>query len=312
VDKQPWWPVAVGLGALAVIGGGGGFFWWRNASRAPSPNAAAAASAAAAMKSKLAEHRGSCPEGMVFVPEGTFTMGSPDGEGHADEHPAHPVKLSAFCIGGTEVDVHNYRECVHDKRGDLQCTAPKTFPSCNWGAAARVHHPVNCVDWAQADTYCKWAGGALPTEAQWEYAARGTDNRKFPWGNEPPRANRLNACGTECSEANPERHAMYDKSDKWHETAPVGFFPDGASPFGALDMAGNVYEWVGDWYAPYTAAAAPVQNPTGPATGGAEPLHILRGGTYFSGDPLLVRSTARSPAPGAGAASMGFRCVHAP
>jgi len=302
VDKKPWWPVAVGLGALVVVGGGGGFWWWKNGTSAAKP-----ATATTPLAARLAPFRKSCPEGMVFVPAGTFTMGSPDGEGGTDEHPAHPATLEAFCIGGTEVTVAAYSACVRDKRGDLQCTAPRKFASCNTGNTARAQHPVNCVDWAQAETYCKWSGGALPTEAQWEYAARGTDGRKFPWGNEPPVNSRLNACGRECADAHSKRKAMYDKSDKFTETAPVGSFPEGASPFGALDMAGNVSEWVADLRAPYPGGPAFVIEP-----GGIEPTRTVRGGTYMTSDPDLVRVAARQGLFGTGVVGTGFRCVQKP
>ncbi|MFT3767133.1 MAG: SUMF1/EgtB/PvdO family nonheme iron enzyme [Minicystis sp.] len=306
MEKQPWWPVAVGLGALAVVGGAGGFFWWRHASSAtvkPSTPGGSASSVAA----RLAPHRGSCPEGMVFVPAGTFTMGSPEGEGNADEHPAHAVNIPAFCIGGTEVTVVSYRDCVQNKRGDVQCTVPRNFPSCNWSNGARAQHPVNCVDWAQADTYCKWAGGSLPTEAQWEYAARGTDGRKYPWGNDAPAQDRLNACGSECSDVRPGRKAMYKKSDGFHETAPVGSFARGASPFGALDMAGNVSEWVADPRAPYPGGKPLTTDPTA-----AEPPYNVRGGSFLTNDPNLARAAARQGVAAPGMISTGFRCVHQP
>src|SRR5262249_12710325 len=140
-------------------------------------------------------------------------------------------------------------------------------PYCN--RADRGDHPVNCVDWNQAATYCRSSGRRLPTEAEWEYAARGSDGRLYPWGNEPPDARRLNACGRECvafgKRLGREFRAMYDGDDGWETTSPVGSFPAGASPFGALDMAGNVWEWTADWGGSY--AGVPVSNPRGPATG---------------------------------------------
>lgn len=302
----------MGLGAVALMGAGGGLWWWKQGVHSAPKVAAPAPGLVGSAAAKLAQNRGACPAGMVFVPAGTFTMGSPDGEGKDDERPAHPVKLQGYCLGGTEVTVASYRDCVHEKRGELQCTPPRPQPSCNWTNPARGQHPINCVDWTQADTYCKWAGGALPTEAQWEYAARGADGRKYPWGSEPPRNNRLNACGPECAGSHENRQTMYDKPDKFVETAPVGSFPDGAGPFGALDLAGNVFEWVADWYAPYAASATPAQDPTGPATGGDKPVHVLRGATYYSGDPLMARGAARFPALGSGSPTAGFRCVQKP
>jgi formylglycine-generating enzyme required for sulfatase activity len=311
VEKKPLWPVALGLGALVVIGGGGGLVWWKRSAR-PAAKTASSTSLGAAANGKLAAHRGTCAEGYVFVPAGTFTMGSPDGEGKADEHPAHAVQLAGFCIGGTEVTVAQFRECVNEKRGDLQCTAPKPAKGCNWNNPARAKHPINCVDWTQADTFCKWAGGALPNEAQWEYAARGTDGRKYPWGNDAPNAKLLNACGAECGDARPGRKSMYDKSDRFVETAPVGSYPDGASPFGALDMAGNVFEWVSDRYEAYPGGAPLPKEADAPDGGAPPPSYTIRGGSYTSVDLGRVRVTARQGSISTGMVGTGFRCVRNP
>lgn len=313
MEKKPLWPVALGLGALVVIGGGGGLMWWkRGVKPAPKPASSSSVTLNAAASQKLAANRGTCPEGYVFVPAGTFTMGSPDGEGKGDERPAHSQQLAGFCIGGTEVTVSQYRECVHEKRGEVQCTAPRSGRGCNWKNPARGKHPINCVDRTQAETFCKWAGAALPSEAQWEYAARGTDGRKYPWGNDLPNAKLLNACGAECGEARPGRKTMFDKSDRFVETAPVGSFPDGASPFGALDMAGNVYEWVADRYEAYPGGP-PLPKESDPPDGGAlPPSYTIRGGSYMSHDPSRVRAAARQGSISTGMISAGFRCVRQP
>jgi formylglycine-generating enzyme required for sulfatase activity len=160
----------------------------------------------------------SCPEGMVRVPAGTFQMGSPEQGNWEAGYPQHEVKLSGYCIDRTEVTVKFYEGCAAAKG----CSARSASSTCN--QADRPDHPVNCVDWKQAAAYCKWADKRLPTEAEWEYAARGTDGRAYPWGNEDPDAKRMNGSGSE---------------DGWKATAPVGKFPAGASPFGALDMAGT-------------------------------------------------------------------------
>jgi formylglycine-generating enzyme required for sulfatase activity len=228
---------------------------------------------------------------MVPVPAGMFRMGSPDGTGDTDEHPQHEVTLSVYCIDKTEVTVKAYAACVAAKG----CSAAPLTVSWSGVSADdvkrysrfcnredRPDHPMNCVDWNQAAAYCTWAGKRLPTEAEWEYAARGTDGRAYPWGNEAPAATRLNACGSECvamarRELNLDWKKMYDASDGWETTAPVGSFPADASPYGALDMAGNVVEWTADWYGPYSAAA--VTNPRGAKSG---TFRVLRGGAWNS------------------------------
>jgi formylglycine-generating enzyme len=260
-----------------------------------------------------------CPNDMVQVPAGTFQMGSPDGVGGVDEHPQHKVTLSTYCIDRTEVTVRAYAACVAAK-GCL--AAPLTVNVSGYSAEEaktasqfcnrddRPDHPINCVDWDQAVAYCTWAGKRLPTEAEWEYAARGNDSRAYPWGNEAPSATHLNACGTECVAMvkrilNKEWQPMYGASDGWETTAPVGSFPKGASPFGALDMAGNVWEWTADWYGEYSAGA--LTNPHGAATG---TFRVDRGGGWIRYDLDDVRTTSRSKIiPSYRNRSVGFRCV---
>jgi formylglycine-generating enzyme required for sulfatase activity len=233
-----------------------------------------------------------CAEGMVPVPAGTFTMGSADGD--SDEKPPHKVKLSAFCIDKTEVTVAAYRQCTRDRHSALQCTVPNAGGFCNWDKTGRDTHPINCVDWTQAGAYCRWTGGYLPSEAQWEYAARGTEGRKYPWGEELPGPSLLNVCGSECAAAHPGWSTMYAGNDKWPETAPVGTYPAGESPFGALDMAGNVWEWVADWYAPYPAEGKTIpEDPKGPDKS-PESRRVIRGGGWYSDDASGVRAVCRS------------------
>jgi formylglycine-generating enzyme required for sulfatase activity len=202
-----------------------------------------------------------CPDSMVLVPKSTFTMGQPSPDPYSLEAPAHSVSLDAYCIDRTEVTVAAYEECVAESRCE---PAPRTvdhlpgnprYPDpglCNGGKPHLGEHPINCVTWYHADAYCKSLDKRLPTEAEWELAARGRDGRTFPWGNEAPKRDdavqRLNWA------------AMSYTLGK-SATTRVGQFPTGASPYGALDMAGNVEEWLGDWLVYYPDHAE--TNPTG-------------------------------------------------
>ena len=183
--------------------------------------------------------------GPVFVPAGEFLMGPAEDDYTAKsvEKPQHRVYLDAYWIDRTEVTKAQYQQCVAARK----CRAP----SC---VGTRVdEHPVVCVSWQDAADYCAWAGKRLPTEAEWEKAARGTDGRKYPWGNEAPDCGRLNF--------------FFRSKPCVESTSAVGAFPSGASPYGALDMAGNVSEWVADWYDEKYYASSPTQNPTGPPSG---------------------------------------------
>jgi formylglycine-generating enzyme required for sulfatase activity len=200
----------------------------------------------------------------VKVPAGEFLMGSPDGEGQDDEHPQHTVYLDAFWIMQTEVTNAQFARCV----ADGACSAPN---NSRWQDATYADHPVTYVDWNQANSYAQWAGGRLPTEAEWEKAARGTDGRTWPWGEEQPAESLANCC------------------DFVNDTVPVGSYPAGASPYGALDMAGNVWEWTADWYDSSYYGQSPTQNPTGPTSG---QFRVLRGGSAWD-DAEYVRVALR-------------------
>jgi formylglycine-generating enzyme required for sulfatase activity len=164
----------------------------------------------------------------------------------------HEAKLGAFCIDRTEVTVAAYKRCVDAGK----CAAPYSGDpddlswvdeACNQLLPERLGHPVNCVDWKQAQAYCRWAGKRLPTQEEWELAAGRLDGRKFAWGNAPPGPDKANLRG---GDGDPER-PLYAAKDGWRWTAPVGSFPADTSPFGLVDMGGNVSEWTStvdaDW-----------------------------------------------------------------
>ena len=263
-----------------------------------------------------------CPADMVPIPGGTFAMGAPAEIGDPQEHPQHPVTLTAYCIARTETTVSQYRACVV-ARGCLPPPTQNNSPEssertralyvqyCNGGYGDRGNHPINCLPWESARAYCAWSGRRLPTEAEWEYAARGTDGRLFPWGSQTPGPTLANLCGAECQDrARPRMPGIPVSTlpdDGYIGTAPVGSFPQGASPFGVQDMTGNVSEWVSDWFGTFVAAA--MTDPVG-AQGGS--LRIPRGSSWF-GIADSARVTRRiALVPEIVDPSNGFRCAFRP
>ncbi len=223
---------------------------------------------------------------MVYVPAGDFSMGSLVGT--ADEQPVHTVYLDAYWMDRTEVTNEMYNLCVQAGA----CLRPLKFHSNTHSGyyfdAQYANYPVIALKWSSAETYCAWAGRRLPTEAEWEKAARGTDGRTYPWGNGSPSSGLLNF------------------NNPAGDTEDVESYAFGASPYGALNMAGNVTEWVADWYAADYYGSSPSSNPTGPALGD---YRVLRGGSWYSNE-YLVRSADRHwIEPDSREITIGFRCV---
>jgi len=225
----------------------------------------------------------------VHVPAGSFLMGSQTAA--ADERPVHRVMGSAFVLDRHEVTNARYQGCVRAGA----CVAPSLSTSNArahyFDDSAYADYPVIFVSWKQAQAFCAFAGGRLPSEAEWERAAAGSDSpRTYPWGESPPDCSKANFAG--CV----------------GDTDRVGRRVAGASPYGALDMAGNVWEWTEDWYDATYYSSSPSQDPTGPASGR---LKVMRGGCWASGESSL-RTTCRKPSlPGSWAPNVGFRCAYA-
>ena len=228
---------------------------------------------------------------MVYVPEGSFEMGSITGSDN--EKPIHEVFLEAFYIDRLEVSNSQYERCVNAGQCDPPIDTSSVTRSRYYGNFSYINYPVINVSWYNARDYCIWAGGRLPTEAEWEKAARGTDSRKYPWGNGYPN----------CSLTN-----FYNEASGSHcigDTSSGDSYITGASPFGALNMAGNVGEWVNDWYGKDYINPEPVSNPTGPTSGDSK---VIRGGGW-SDPPFGLVSTFRSYAAPDSFIGVGFRCV---
>jgi formylglycine-generating enzyme required for sulfatase activity len=248
---------------------------------------------------------------LIGIPAGGFWMGSGEDDVYAepDEWPLRRVQLAGYWIDETEVTNAMYARCVSAGA----CTPPpKAFgafsPHAYYGEAAYDDYPVVNVTWQQASEYCTWAGRRLPTEAEWEKAARGTDARRFPWewiGVADPE--KLNFCDQGCSFL----WRVPDVDDGYPETAPVGSYPKGASPYQVLDMAGNVWEWTADWYAADYYKEGPLSNPPGPETG---IWRIVRGGSWLDGVHVRTLVYARSANryyqfPDTARSDIGFRCA---
>ena len=248
---------------------------------------------------------------MVYVPAGNFIYGN--------EAPTRTVSLDAYWIDKYEVTNDLFQQFVTATgyKTDAEKLGWGWEYSTKWdqingltwrtprGASStitdKLKHPVTLVSWNDATAYCTWTDKRLPTEAQWEKAARGLDGRSYPWGN-TWEGTKLNFCDTNCGYPWKDASA----NDGQAESAPVGSYAAGASPFGALDMMGNAWEWVADWFSPDYAKTAAATSPTGPASGTSK---VIRGGA-FSIDSQYTRTTGRVGFPQDWRErSVGFRCA---
>jgi formylglycine-generating enzyme required for sulfatase activity/serine/threonine protein kinase len=304
---------------LLLAGAAGAFYALRRPVAPPNPIASVAATAVP--PPSAAPDASSCPEGMVLIPAGEFFMGSDRRDAKPEERPPHKVHLSSYCIDAYEVTVARYVKCTETGA----CLAQADYnvwvgiseddrkvydPLCNLrDRAGRASHPMNCVDWARADDFCRETGARLPTEAEWEYAALGPAGWTYPWGMDEPSAQLLNACGSECVAWGKSHKlrlgAMYQEDDRFPNTAPVGMFPKGRTQRGLYDMVGNVWEWTADWFGPYGAGSE--TDPRGPGSG---ERRVARGGAWNSEDPSWVRPTYRfAYDPAMRSMGIGFRCA---
>ena len=248
----------------------------------------------------------SAPEDIVFVPAGEFIMGSPEGEGYDNEDPQHTVYLDAFYISKYEVTNAEYKKCVDAGACDPPSKNSSSIRDSYYGNPEYDNYPVIWVSWYDAQAYCEWKGKRLPTEAEREKAARGTDGREYPWGNSVPGGNKANYCDVNCGRVS-EKDSSVD--DGYADTAPVGSYEAGKSPYGAYDMAGNVWEWVADWYDADYYSKSPERNPQGPNSG---LYRVLRGGSGFSNLSYARCASRAWYDPGIRSPNSGFRCAASP
>ena len=232
-----------------------------------------------------------------LIPANSFQMGCDSSNlaetCYSDQQPLHTVTLDAYSIDKYEVTNARYQACV----AAGGCTAPGSVDSTTrspyYGTSTYADYPVIQVNWHQASAFCAWAGRRLPTEAEWEKAARGSsDTRTYPWGSSVPDCVKLNY--------RPASGACVG------DTSRVGSYPSGMSPYGVLDMAGNVHEWVNDWYDGSYYSVSPGSNPQGPATG---EHRVLRGGSWSFNDNGVRSAFRYGGYPDNRISLVGFRCV---
>lgn len=314
--------VASALVAAALIGAACAWGFPDAEAQEPTPPPEAKAPATAVTKAAPAPAAsgtsGKTPE-MLLVPAGEFQMGAAVDDKYSlgDDKPLRRVILKAFRISRFEVTNAQYRSFLaatatqHPKScspfepsGTQHAPEGPTWSDPEWNDATK---PVVSVTWFDAYAYCAWDGKRLPSEAEWEKAARGTDARVFPWGPEIMKDSPVANIADEAAKREyPAWRVGEGYDDGFVHTSPVGSFPNGASPYGVEDMAGNVWEWVADWYSPAPYGEPGISNPTGPAVGD---WRVLRGGSWDS-TLHFIRATARHHnIPGFRSKSFGIRCA---
>ncbi len=328
-----------GIGVLALGGAGA---WLATRGDSPEPVTAAASPSEPAdakdepAKAKKAPPKAvpaatpspACPDGMVMVEGGSFFMGSDNEDVRAlqSARPTHKVRVENYCIAVDEVTVAQFHECSENgecrrafkdslfAQGSLDDAEWKRRREaygelCNERYDDREQHPINCVTWEQARDYCEFRGGRLPTEQEWEFAARGSDGRVFPWGDEPPTREHGNLCNAECrtwreGKQLPDEGMLSDANDAWFGTAPVGSFPQGTTQHGLRDIVGNVFEWTASDFELYE------EHPEGLT---AKQGKVIRGGAFNSGFAMFADPALRFPSdPKGHTHGIGFRCAADP
>lgn len=313
--------VAAAVGGLLLMRSGG-----RGAATGPSARTAQPMAAEPLPAASAAPAPPSCPDDMALIPKGQYFMGSDAADAMDNQKPSHNVALGAFCVDLYEVTAAQYKACSDVgkcRRAPTEVHWPDITaadhdaysPLCTAGDPEKQDHPINCINWDMANTFCKAQDKRLPSEAEWEYAARGPDGRIYPWGDEEPTAEHLNACGTECriwarqaKVAGQFPGVLYEADDGFPTTAPVGKFPKGRSRFGPYDVVGNVWEWVADWEGAYSKGDQ--QNPKGPAQGEKK---VIRGGAWNGSFPSWLHPSYRyATDPMSRSHGIGFRCAGDP
>jgi formylglycine-generating enzyme required for sulfatase activity len=243
---------------------------------------------------------------LVLIPSGEFLMGSnseDDPYFWGAEGPQHPVYLDEYWMYRTEVTNAMYQQCVEVQACPRPDQTYSATTSEYYDNPLFADYPVIYVSYNHAISYCRWAGGRLPTEAEWEKAARGTEGQLFPWGDLSPGPEQVNLCDQSCARGAERESGLLDG---FPGIAPVGSFDEGASPYGLLDMAGNVWEWTFDWFQATFYSVSPYENPDGPVSGSSR---VMRGGSWTNSVDG-VRAVARvSLSPDKSLDTLGFRCV---